>query len=193
MQTSKIVVLVGPPGAGKGTQAQMLAQQYGAFQLSTGDVFRRHVKEKTDVGLKICEIIDSGQLVPDPMTVEVLKLELAGVDAGIVLLDGIPRNVSQADTLEQHGMNVQLVVHFDVQVENLEKRIQKRALELGRKDDTPEKFKVRIGVYEKETKPMLAYYQKLGLYRRIDGMQSEEDVFACFLNLMVDHKLIVRH
>ena len=192
MQTVKIVVLVGPPGAGKGTQAQRLVQSHGAYQLSTGEIFRRHVRDKTDVGLKISEIMESGQLVPDPMTVEVLKLELSGAKEGLVLLDGFPRNVNQAETLEQHGLNVELVVHFDMQFGDLEKRIQKRSAELGRVDDAPGKFKIRMGVYEKDTKPILAYYQKLGLYRRIDGMQSEDEVFKQFLDLVADQKLIDR-
>ena len=195
------LILLGAPGAGKGTQATKIAEKYGIPHISTGDIFRKNIKEGTPVGLKAKSYIDKGQLVPDEVTCELVKGRLAESDcANGFLLDGFPRNVFQAATLD--GMtDIDAAINIDVDHEALTERITGRRVcakcgesyhvsvkkdgkcdkcdgeLIQRDDDKVETVKSRLEVYNSSTKPLIAYYEKTGKLKTVDGMQSVQDVF----------------
>jgi adenylate kinase len=145
------VVLVGPPGAGKGTQAAALSKQLGVPHISTGDLFRAHIAQETPLGLDVKRYLDEGKLVPDAVTNEMVRERLAESDAADgFLLDGFPRNVGQADVLND------MLAEADTRLDAVE-----RLLARGRADDTEDVIRHRQHVYRDETAPLLAYYQDL--------------------------------
>lgn len=153
------VVLVGPPGAGKGTQATKLAEKLGVPHISTGDLFRGHISQKTPLGAEVQSYLDSGKLVPDAVTNEMVRERLAEDDAtGGFLLDGFPRNTAQADVLgemlAEQGTEIDAVLEFQVDEEELVQRL----LERGRADDNEDVIRHRLSVYRDETAPLLDYY-----------------------------------
>ena len=174
-----VVLLVGPPGAGKGTQAARISDKYGWRWVSTGDVLRTNIKEGTELGIKAKEYMDEGNLVPDALLVDMLRNELEANKMGTTLLDGYPRNITQAETLASLGEigEVKLALHLDVDASILGARIQKRAEEEGRSDDTPEKLKNRIAIYEKDTAPIIAHYKEKGVYKIVDADADVDTVF----------------
>lgn len=176
-----IVILVGPPGAGKGTQAARLVEKFGFAWVSTGDTLRKNIRDNTDLGVKAQGFMNEGKLVPDNLLVDMLKSELKKSSSQLTLLDGYPRNTNQADTLARLSGeigNVVLALHLDVPCSILESRVTKRGAVEGRPDDTPEKLKTRLNVYETETAPILSYYQGLNLYTRIDADADVEVVYG---------------
>jgi len=179
-QGMAIILLVGPPGAGKGTQSERLVKENGWKTLSTGEALRKHIREQTELGKKAKRFVDDGQLVPDDLILGMLLEELGSLGKSQVLLDGYPRNVTQAQTLETmpEHLRVKIALHLDINKDELMSRIAKRHEELGRSDDTPEKFAKRIEVYETQTKPVLDFYRQKGLYHQVDAGGSEKDVFA---------------
>ena len=183
------LILVGPPGAGKGTQAAHLVAKYGIPQLSTGDMLRAAVAAQTPVGLKAKEAMDSGGLVSDEIVVGIIRDRIAEDDAkGGFILDGFPRTVAQADALaqmlQQGNVKINAVLELRVDQNNLVDRIIKRAEDAKaagqpvRKDDDPEVFKQRLEEYNRYTADVVPYYEKAGLLSVIDGMQSIEEVTA---------------
>lgn len=153
------VVLVGPPGAGKGTQATKLAEKLGVPHISTGDLFRGHISQQTPLGAEVQSYLDSGKLVPDAVTNEMVRERLAESDAaGGFLLDGFPRNTAQADVLgemlAEQGTKIDAVLEFQVDEEELVQRL----LERGRADDNEDVIRHRLSVYRDETAPLLDYY-----------------------------------
>lgn len=176
-----ILVLFGPPGAGKGTQAKLLEQKYGIKQLSTGDIFRGHIKNQTELGKKVKSILDSGNLVPDEVVVEVVADAVQKPEyANGYILDGFPRTVNQAEQFDGiltiEGKKVSACIGLEVPDEELTKRILSRGE--GRADDTPEKVAVRLEVYKKETAPVMDYYRSTGVFTSIDGVGSVETIFS---------------
>jgi adenylate kinase len=182
------VVLLGPPGAGKGTQAQIIAGQLGAPAISTGDIFRANVSGRTELGMKAKEFMDAGDLVPDEITVAMVRHRLAEPDAKAgFLLDGFPRTIAQAEQLRQsltelgHGLDrvLELVVDEDELVRRLSSR---RMLVDGewvqRSDDEPETVRHRLQVYREQTAPLSGFYEGEGLLARIDAIGSVEEVTA---------------
>ncbi|WP_424189846.1 adenylate kinase [Actinokineospora sp. G85] len=154
------VVLVGPPGAGKGTQAKALSAELGVPHISTGDLFRAHIANNTELGLQVKAIIDSGGLVPDEVTNEMVRVRLAEADAqGGFLLDGFPRNTGQADFLRAvlGADELNAVVEFKID----EDVVVGRMLGRGRADDNEGVIRHRLEVYRKETAPLLDYYAAL--------------------------------
>jgi adenylate kinase len=183
------VILLGPPGAGKGTQAQRLVEQYGIVQLSTGDMLRAAVAAGTDIGLKAKAVMEAGQLVSDEIVVGIVADRIVEPDAhnGFVL-DGFPRTIAQAEALDRmladKHMELDAVIEFAVDEDALVDRIVKRAAEAKaagqpvRKDDTPEVFRRRLDEFRAMTAALAPYYKAKGLLQRVDGMAPMDAVEA---------------
>src|SRR5437660_2242920 len=183
------LILLGPPGAGKGTQAQRLVAKHGIVQLSTGDMLRAAVAAQTPVGLTVKDIMERGELCPDDIVVSIIADRIDQPDAknGFVL-DGFPRTVHQAEALDQmlreKGLELDGVVELRVDEGALIRRIESRikeTLERGeplRKDDDPEVLKTRLHAYRRQTAPLIEYYRDKGLLRAVDGMAPIDDVTA---------------
>jgi adenylate kinase len=182
------VVLLGPPGAGKGTQAQIIAGRYGVPAISTGDIFRANVSGQTELGQKAKTYMDAGDLVPDEITVAMVKDRLAEPDgkAGF-LLDGFPRTIAQAeqlrDTLSELGHALDCVIELVVDEEELVRRLSGRRMLVDgqmvqRDDDRPETVRHRLHVYREQTAPLSGFYESEGLLRRIDAIGEVEEVTA---------------
>ena len=180
------VVLLGPPGAGKGTQAQIIAGRLGVPAISTGDIFRANVSGKTDLGLQAKGYMDAGDLVPDEITVAMVKDRLAEPDAkGGFLLDGFPRTIAQAeqlrDSLRELGNALDCVLEMVVEEDELVRRLSgRRVLVDGewvqRDDDRPETVRHRLQVYREQTAPLSGWYETEGLLTRIDAIGAVEEV-----------------
>jgi len=169
------LVLVGPPGAGKGTQAAVLGEQLAVPHISTGDLFRANIGNSTPLGQKAKSYIDAGELVPDEVTNEMVRERLAEPDAQKgFLLDGFPRTTPQADVLgdilAENGMELTAVLQFDVPEEELVRRM----LERGRSDDTEDVIRRRLAVYHSETAPLLDYYRDKVI--KVDALGSVEEI-----------------
>ncbi|OZG63675.1 adenylate kinase [Bifidobacterium hapali] len=169
------LLIMGPQGVGKGTQAALLAEHFGIPAISTGDIFRYNIKNKTELGLEALKYTDKGELVPDSLTNTIVKDRLAKDDAkNGWILDGYPRNASQVEALDQMlaelGTPLDKVVALDANHDVLMERIAKRAKEQGRSDDTPDAIAKRLETYAKETAPLLDIYQQRGQLVAIDGV-----------------------
>lgn len=183
------IVLLGAPGSGKGTQAALLEEQLGVPHISTGVLFRAAVKEGTELGLKVRSILDRGELVPDDLTLDLLEERMVQDDASSgFILDGYPRNLSQAESLdklmEKLDYPIDEAIQIDVDTEEVIGRIAKRAAEQGRTDDTEEVVRNRMNVYEEQTAPVVGYYAEKGLLTRVLGTGSIEDVLALILSVL---------
>lgn len=179
---AKFVVLMGAPGAGKGTQAKLLEKATSLPQVSTGDLFRANLKNQTELGRLAQSFMDKGELVPDEVTVAMVKDRLSREDcANGAILDGFPRTTVQAgalDDLLENTFNAQVdvVPYIKVAPEVLIARLLNRAELEGRADDNEETISVRMQVYQEETAPLLDYYRNKGVLVEINGEQSIEDV-----------------
>lgn len=177
------LLLVGPPGAGKGTQAQVVAERLEVPHISTGELFRSNVAEDTELGRTASAHLDSGRLVPDDVTNAMVEQRLGEPDAekGFVL-DGYPRNTAQAhvldDVLNRYGWQLDAVVELVADRAAISQRILDRARRQGRSDDTEEVIAARFEVYERQTAPVTALYAERGLVRPVDGMGSVDSVTA---------------
>lgn len=179
------IILMGPPGCGKGTQAQRLQDKYGMIQLSTGDMLRAAVAAGTETGLKAKAIMDRGDLVPDDVVVGIIvdRIQDADVQENGFILDGFPRTVAQAEKLDEvlneKQIGIDHIIEMKVDEAALFDRIEKRAAETeggARADDNAETLKKRIVVYREQTAPILPYYEGAGRLEAIDGMASIDDV-----------------
>ena len=175
------LLLIGPPGAGKGTQAAELAKYFGIPAISTGDIFRENVRNETELGLKAKAYMDRGEYVPDSLTNELVRDRLNKPDAQDgFLLDGYPRTIDQVEELDQilHDADKKLdaVVQLTADGDELLRRLSGRALEQGRSDDTPEVIKRRLSVYEEQTAPLIDVYVSRGAVSMIDGLGDVSEV-----------------
>ena len=178
------LLMVAPPGAGKGTQAKRLAAHYGIAHLASGDLLRKEVAAGTEIGRAAEAYLERGDLVPDDLVLKMLTIEVleASADAGFVL-DGFPRTLRQAEAAYQiasqfDDVTLQAVIHLEVGREELRRRLLGRARAEGRVDDDETTINHRLEVYDRETKPLLAFYAERGLIVSINGEQSIEKVFA---------------
>jgi adenylate kinase len=195
------LILLGAPGAGKGTQAEQIVKELNVPHISTGDIFRKNIKEGTPVGLKAKSYIDQGLLVPDEVVIELVQGRLAEADCKKgYLLDGFPRTIAQAEALDKIT-KIETVINLDVDFSKLLKRIAGRRVcgkcaanynvaghsspdcvcgeaLIQRPDDKEETVKARLDVYQNQTAPLIGYYTKKGVLKPVDGMGSIAEVFA---------------
>ncbi|MDO5722341.1 MAG: adenylate kinase [Actinomycetaceae bacterium] len=177
-----IVILLGPPGAGKGTQAKQLATRLGVPAISTGAIFRQNMADETELGQRAREYMDKGEFVPDSVTNPMITARLKAPDtANGCLLDGYPRTVDQArylrSTLDSMGRKVALVIEIDADEDEVVSRLLKRAQQENRSDDTEPVIRHRMKVYREQTEPMATYYAENDQLAVVDGMGTVEDVW----------------
>ncbi|NII41299.1 adenylate kinase [Curtobacterium flaccumfaciens] len=175
------LIIVGPPGAGKGTQAGRIASTFGIPAISTGDIFRKNVSEGTPLGQRAKAIMDAGEYVPDDLTNELVRDRLAESDAADgFLLDGYPRTPAQVEYLDallaEHGTGIDAVVQLVAEQDALVSRLLNRAAEQGRADDNEQTIRRRQQVYLEQTAPLVAVYQERGLVVDVDGLGGVDEV-----------------
>ncbi|MBB2900634.1 adenylate kinase [Kineococcus radiotolerans] len=175
------LVLLGPPGAGKGTQAKLLSDRLGVPAISTGDIFRANVAEGTDLGRTVQEYLNAGKYVPDAVTNQMVRERLAQPDAAEgFILDGYPRTTDQVreldDMLADVGAKLEHVLEIAADTDELVRRLAKRAVEQGRSDDTEEVIRTRQQVYAEQTAPLVEVYSDRGLLRSVDGLGDIPEV-----------------
>ncbi len=185
------IVLMGAPGAGKGTQAKLLQERLGIPQVSTGDLFRYNLKNDTPLGQLAKGFMDEGNLVPDEVTVAMVRDRLAQADAQAgAILDGFPRSPAQAAAFDALLADLQdsvdIVPVVDVAQDVLVARLLKRAELEGRADDNEETIRTRMRVYEESTAPLIDFYEEKGLVRRINGQQPIDDVSAELIQAILE-------
>ncbi len=175
------IVLMGPPGAGKGTQAVVVSEQLGIPHISTGEIFRSHLAQGTPLGIAAGMYMDRGNYVPDRITNAMVRNRLAQPDAADgFLLDGYPRTLDQVAVLDEMlddvGLKIDAVVELTVDTDEVVGRLLKRAAEQGRADDTEEVIRRRMEVYAEQTEPLTRVYADKGILLRVDGMGTIEDI-----------------
>ena len=175
------LLMMGPPGAGKGTQAELVAKRFGVPAISTGDIFRANVAEGTPLGQQAKKFLDAGEYVPDSLTNDLVRDRLSQPDAVAgFLLDGYPRTLAQVEFLDhalaEAGTELDHVIELTVDVDEVVKRLHKRALEEGRTDDSEDVIRRRQEVYVEQTAPLIAVYDKRGIVYRVNGLGSIEEV-----------------
>ncbi|HAW49761.1 TPA: adenylate kinase [bacterium] len=203
------IILFGPPGAGKGTQAKKLIEKFNIPQISTGDILRDAVSKKTELGIIAESYMNKGELVPDNVIIGIVKERLKEKDCSSgFILDGFPRTIQQAETLELEGIKIDGIIMLDVDKETIIKRNTERRIcrvcgriyklknmpqngvcECGgelyqRKDDMEENIRRRIDVYINATLPLASFYEKKGILRNVDGCGSEDEVFNRILEAL---------
>ena len=206
------IIMLGAPGAGKGTQAKKIAAKYSIPHISTGDIFRANIKNGTELGLKAKSYMDAGGLVPDEITIGMLldRIHQADCENGYVL-DGFPRTIPQAEALDNMGVEIQHVINIDISDEKIINRMSGRraCLNCGatyhivynapktenvcdtcgqelvlRDDDKPETVKKRLDVYHDQTQPLIDYYKNEGVLAEVDGTLDMEDVFQAIVKIL---------
>ena len=189
------LILLGPPGAGKGTQAQRLVARHGIVQLSTGDMLREAVRNETAIGLKAKAVMDAGNLVSDEIVIGIIsdRIDQADCAKGFIL-DGFPRTVAQAEALDrilsEKGLKLDAVIELKVDQTKLVDRIVQRAKETAargepvRKDDDPEVFKTRLEAFNRDTAVVAPYYAERGMLATIDGMKPIDEVTKAIADVL---------
>jgi adenylate kinase len=189
------LLIVGPPGAGKGTQSARISERFGIPAIATGDIFRQNIKDETPLGLKVKAIVDAGDYVPDSLTNELVASRLDEDDAveGF-LLDGYPRTLEQVDYLGRllagKGQSIDAVVQLVADQDEVVSRLRNRALEQGRADDTEEAIRHRQEVYVRETSPLIAVYRDRGLLVEVDGLGEIDEVSARVASALAERGIV---
>lgn len=181
------LIIFGPPGAGKGTQAKLIAEKLGIGHLSTGEALRNEIKSGSELGKKVQEIMNKGHLVSDEIVIEIVRGALKRAEKGFIL-DGFPRTLGQAEVLEGIFREMKIfgikVINLEVDEEELIKRLLNRAKLEGRADDNEQTIRNRMNVYNRETKPILDFYSKIGNLKNVFGMGSVEEVLGRVLKVV---------
>ncbi|MGB3258520.1 MAG: adenylate kinase [Ornithinimicrobium sp.] len=175
------LLILGAPGAGKGTQAAHIAKRLDIPAISTGDIFRKNIAEETDLGLKVKSILSSGGFVPDDVTIDIVRDRLTEPDAQSgFLLDGFPRTPGQVEALDEmlsdQGASLDSVIELTVDTDEVVQRLLQRAEDQGRSDDTEEVIRERMSLYAEETAPLSSIYRSRGLLVHVDGMGEVDEV-----------------
>ena len=194
------IIMLGAPGAGKGTQAKMLAEKYGIPHISTGDIFRANIKNGTELGAKAKEYMDKGLLVPDELVVDLIMDRFKADDCkNGYILDGFPRTIPQAEALDAalaaNGEKIDYAVNVEVPDENIVNRMSGRRACVGcgdtcgadlilRDDDKPETVLNRLKVYHEQTQPLIDFYTKKGVIAEVDGTKDMKDVFDAIVAIL---------
>jgi adenylate kinase len=186
------LLIVGPPGAGKGTQAARIAEQLDIPTISTGDIFRSNIANGTELGQQVKAIVDAGDYVPDSLTNALVTDRLNEADAkGGFLLDGYPRTPDQVRYLDEllgsHGHSLDAVLRLVADQDEIVRRLRKRALEQGRADDSEEAIRHRQEVYRRETEPLVAAYRDRGILIEVDGLGSPDEVAERIERAFAEH------
>jgi len=186
-------ILFGPPGAGKGTQAQILKEKLGLTYIATGDLFRHHIQNQTPLGKKAKFYIDKGDLVPDEITIDMIKEIVSKPNIKGIIFDGFPRTVRQAEFLDQlmakKGLIIDALIALEVPEERLIKRLLNRGKTSGRSDDNEETIKYRLQQYHNKTEPVKDYYKKQNKYYEVNGVGEIEEVNQGLLDVINSIKL----
>jgi adenylate kinase len=189
------LLIVGPPGAGKGTQSVRLTTTFGIPAIATGDIFRANIKNQTDLGQQVSAIINAGEYVPDSLTNDLVASRIKEDDcAGGFLLDGYPRTVEQLrfldDLLKSDGTALDAVIQLVADQDEIVSRLLKRAHEEGRSDDTPDTIRHRQELYQRETAPLIAVYKDRGLVVEVDALGLVDDVAARITSALTDRGIV---
>ena len=185
------VILLGAPGSGKGTQSIILNKKFGFLQLSTGEMIRQNIEEKTDLGLKVQSIVNKGGFVNDDIILSIISNRILMKDckSGFIL-DGFPRNVKQAKSFDQilkeRKIKINFVIELKVNKESLFERIKNRAFEANeaREDDKDDVLENRLKIYEEQTEPLVPYYKDLGLLYEVNGMKKVDEIAEDIENIL---------
>ena len=175
------IVIFGPPGAGKGTQSKFIVNKYNLYQLSTGDLLRNEIKNKSELGSKISSIMNAGELVSDNIVSELIEKFVSNNKyKNKIIFDGYPRNLDQANNLSsllsKYKQKIEIVLKLSVSLETIKKRISERKIVEKRPDDNEDVAIKRYKTYEKSTEPVIEYYKKLNLLKVIDGERSIDQI-----------------
>ena len=180
----KNIVIFGAPGSGKGTQSDLIIENYGLGHISTGDVLRSEIKKGTELGRLAASYIDGGNLIPDDLMISILAKVYDGFGRGHkgVIFDGFPRTIAQAEALEkmldERGDKVAAMIELDVPEEELMQRLIKRGQDSGRADDNAETIKKRLVIYHEQTQPLIEWYKQKGLHHHVNGHGTLERIFS---------------
>lgn len=189
-----ILILFGPPGAGKGTQAVRIARKFGWIHISSGDILRAEVSRGTPLGIQVKDLLEAGKLVSDELLISIVEsVFLKHIEAAGIIFDGFPRTLNQAsgldDLLKRHNKKVNKVLTLEVDENELIQRLLKRAMEQGRNDDTESVIRQRLVIYHQHTKPLIDYYKERGLLSEIRGAGGIEDIFKTLCGY-IDHETL---
>jgi len=186
----KNIVIFGAPGSGKGTQSDLMIEEFGLGHISTGDVLRGEIKKGSELGKTAASFIDKGQLIPDDLMVNILAsvYDSFGKDHAGVIFDGFPRTIPQAEALKkmlsERGDEVAAMIELDVPEDELMKRLILRGQQSGRSDDNAETIKKRLDVYHSQTAPLIEWYKQEGIHNHINGLGELKRIFADIKNVI---------
>ena len=187
-ESNQVVIFLGPPGAGKGTQAERLAAEYNLIKISTGDILRDHVTRGSELGQQVAPILESGKLVPDDLLIALIRDQLSQRETVRVIFDGFPRTTAQAQELEmlleQLGAPISAVPLLEVPDDVLIARIVERGKSSGRNDDNEEVARHRQDIYRQQTQPLIDYYAARGHLKPLNGVGSMDEVYRRLQQVM---------